>query len=208
MNMVHTCKKHGELGESDVTKERFKWEVKSGEVKEKYRYRCLYCRRDKDRKWKLNNPDKHKASSGRAKKESRRLYREGILNEEPKANVWAREDRMKNREKYLSQEKERRKREGQLRNTKEVCRRLKFDVNHYYEMLKSQEGKCAICRQYETRKSRTEGKTCALTIDHDHVTGQIRELLCHSCNVVVGHCRESIDLLNATISYLKKHKCD
>lgn len=44
----------------------------------------------------------------------------------------------------------------------------------YIEMLKSQGGRCAICRR--------EPAKINLSVDHDHDTGKIRGLLCPPCN--------------------------
>lgn len=200
--IVKICKKHGELTEEQVSKEKNK-NLKNG-----YQLRCQECRRDKDRVYKMNNPDKHKDTANRARDEARRLYREGLTNVRSKADIWAKQDRINNLDKYRENELRRRKREGQLRNIKEVCRRVNAKVDDYYEMLNNQNNKCAICNKEETRKSRTDGKICALTIDHNHSTGNIRELLCHNCNVLVGHSKESIDILERTIEYIKKHNCN
>lgn len=197
--VIKICKKHGELNETQVVKEKNKY-VKAG-----YQLRCHQCRLDKDRGYKLRNPDKHKASAGRARSEARRLYREGLTDIEPKANVWKREDRKKNSEKYLIKENEYRKKQGQLRNTKEVCRRFNIDVSLYYEMLSKQNNVCAICGKQEIRRSRTEGKIRALAIDHCHKTNKIRELLCSNCNNGLGSFLDDIEIMKKAIAYLKKH---
>lgn len=198
--IVKICKKHGELTEEFVAKESNK-NIKLG-----YQLRCLHCRRDKDRKWKLNNPDKHKATANRKRNEDRLLYREGLIDAEPKANILARIDRKENPEKHREWSKINRERQGQTRNTKEVCRRLELDVSEYYKMLEAQNNLCKICGKEETRKSRTKGKVCQLAIDHCHETGKIRALLCHSCNVALGSFKDDIQLLKNAISYLERHK--
>jgi hypothetical protein len=48
-------------------------------------------------------------------------------------------------------------------------------------MLMKQAGACAICR---TTKPDGVG---GFVVDHDHKTGAIRGLLCHSCNLMLGH---------------------
>jgi len=198
--IVKICKKHGELTEDLVSKEKNK------NSKKGYQLRCLQCRRDKDRRWKLNNPDKHRASASRARNEQRKLYREGLTDAEPRVNVLVRIDRKENPDKYKKWSKAIREREGQERNTKEVCRRLKLDVTEYYTMLKEQNNVCKICGKEETRQSRTKGKTCQLAIDHCHKTGKIRALLCHSCNVGIGSFKDNIELLKKAISYLEAHQ--
>ena len=48
-----------------------------------------------------------------------------------------------------------------------------------------------------------EGKLC---IDHDHVTGVIRGVLCHSCNSSIGHFRDNPELLRKAAIYLEERK--
>lgn len=70
-------------------------------------------------------------------------------------------------------------------------------IETYNVMLKSQDSKCAICRQDCVVKSR-------LSIDHNHQTGQVRGLLCSRCNVLIGMAREDISILKSAIDYLIK----
>lgn len=198
--IVKICKIHGNLTEDQVRKE------KNSQMNSGYQLRCLECRRDKDRTYKLNNPDKHRASASRKRDEDRRLYREGLTDVEPRANVLAREDRQRNPEKHQKWAADGRKRAGQYRNTQEVCRRLHTTPEQYYKMMQEQDNKCAICKCEETRKSRTSGKICALAIDHNHETGKIRALLCHSCNTGIGKFKENKELLKAAIEYLGLHE--
>ena len=58
-----------------------------------------------------------------------------------------------------------------------------------------QNGLCLICKD-----------SPATDIDHNHITGKIRGLLCSQCNIGLGHFKvdeKSIELLLAAISYLK-----
>lgn len=68
----------------------------------------------------------------------------------------------------------------------------------YDDLLKYQNGVCAICGQPDKRKM--------LGVDHNHATGKIRGLLCHSCNVFIGHARESSAILEKAITYLSSEK--
>lgn len=74
----------------------------------------------------------------------------------------------------------------------------------YAAMLASQGGVCAICRQPESRKH-PEGVVWVLSVDHDHRTGAIRNLLCGNCNALLGHADDDIALLETCIAYLKRH---
>jgi hypothetical protein len=206
--IVKICKKHGPLTEDQVQKE------KNAQMKSGFQIRCTQCRREKDTKWKLNNLDKHRASASRARNEARRQYREGLTDVEPKANAWIRKDREKNTDKYLQREAKSRAKQGQLRNTMEVCRRREIGVDYYYQLLKEQNNVCKICGLEESRKSRTEGKVCQLAIDHCHICEDnghdgikiIRGLLCHDCNTAIGKFKDNIDLLKSAIQYLESHK--
>jgi Autographiviridae endonuclease VII len=74
--------------------------------------------------------------------------------------------------------------------------------DQYHAILADQEGVCAICGREETFRN-TDGFR-PLSIDHDHVSGKVRGLLCHSCNVAVGHFRDSAAIMQAAILYLQK----
>ena len=54
-------------------------------------------------------------------------------------------------------------------------------VSDYDKMLKHQNYKCKICKKDE--RAMQSNKIKRLSVDHDHNTGKIRGLLCHSCNV-------------------------
>lgn len=58
--------------------------------------------------------------------------------------------------------------------------------------LKKQRGKCAICR-----------KARALDVDHCHVTGVVRGLLCRGCNVGLGMLGDNAAGLRRAIKYLE-----
>ena len=41
-------------------------------------------------------------------------------------------------------------------------------------------------------------------IDHCHLTGQVRGMLCRSCNHMLGHAKDNIETLDAAIRYLEE----
>jgi hypothetical protein len=69
-------------------------------------------------------------------------------------------------------------------------------------MLKEQKGVCAICHQPETAIGRG-GKVVNLGVDHDHVTGQVRHLLCYRCNTSLGLLRENPEIIERMLSYAR-----
>lgn len=71
-------------------------------------------------------------------------------------------------------------------------------------MIEEQDNKCAICGQEETAKNNGIDVN-KLAVDHDHVTGRVRGLLCKACNNGLGHFQDDPELLEAAIRYLKEH---
>ena len=71
---------------------------------------------------------------------------------------------------------------------------LTFD--EYQTKVAAQNGLCAICCRPSVKKR--------LTVDHNHTTEQIRGLLCHRCNLVLGLIEESDTLALALAAYLNK----
>ena len=70
----------------------------------------------------------------------------------------------------------------------------------YEAILKAQDGRCAICGTL-----RSGGIGRHLHIDHDHVTGKVRGLLCNACNKGIGFLGDSPAGLWAAEQYLLKH---
>ena len=64
-----------------------------------------------------------------------------------------------------------------------------------------QGGVCAICKQPE----RTE-RNMLLAVDHDHVTGHFRGLLCSHCNRAIGLLRDSPKIIEAAARYVKENR--
>lgn len=79
-----------------------------------------------------------------------------------------------------------------------LLRAYKLTEEAYDSMLKAQNGACAVCGGINTYKHR-------LYVDHNHATGELRGLLCGHCNFLIGHARESEEIMLKAIAYLKHH---
>lgn len=79
-----------------------------------------------------------------------------------------------------------------------------MSLNDYAEMYRVQDGKCAICNLPETSLDR-HGNVKVLAVDHCHKTGSVRELLCYSCNSMLGQARDNVEVLLAGADYVRKH---
>jgi len=76
-----------------------------------------------------------------------------------------------------------------------------------YEALVSQQNNCcAICKQPEREMDGQHGWPLDLSVDHDHVTGKVRGLLCRQCNIALGRFQESVAVLESAIIYLKTNE--
>ncbi len=76
-------------------------------------------------------------------------------------------------------------------------KRYGITIEDYDRMLVSQGGRCAICRCEPTQIHQKSGKVRDLAVDHDHVTGLVRSLLCTDCNTMLGLAGDLADRLRA-----------
>ena len=84
--------------------------------------------------------------------------------------------------------------EDQLR--RDLKRHFDITLEHYRTLERAQNGLCKICNN-----KCSSGKR--LAVDHNHITGKIRGLLCHNCNTGIGKFKDSENLLQSAINYLK-----
>lgn len=87
-----------------------------------------------------------------------------------------------------------------------------------YDALRAAQGYCCqICGVHEddlkpsgTGRPRSDGTTATessrLVVDHCHRTGQIRGLLCATCNLVIGNAADSPEILLAAAAYLSRRR--
>lgn len=77
-----------------------------------------------------------------------------------------------------------------------IFRNFGISLKDYGKILEKQGGGCKICG---TIVPKGKGR---FSVDHDHATGKIRGLLCHNCNLALGHAKDDIGILAAMIQYL------
>lgn len=80
---------------------------------------------------------------------------------------------------------------------KQTYRRYGLEPEEVEVLGDFQDWCCYICNKDISRR---------FYVDHNHVTGQIRRLLCLNCNVGLGHFRDSIVLLSRAIRYLEEYE--
>lgn len=131
-------------------------------------------KRAAEKAWRLANPERARAIRQRSKA----------------AYVARHPDRHR-----ASQLKQNARRRGQG-PYRHIVERYGISLETYQEMLARQNGLCAICH-----KANPNG--WALAVDHCHVTGKVRALLCMRCNAGIGHFSDDIAQVEKALSYLK-----
>lgn len=131
------------------------------------------------------------------KKAAKRVYQKNYRAEHPE---WV---KASNKKYYAEHSEKEKTRNRQYRaehpvEVKACKRRYRLKRNFgltptdYDQMEREQNGCCKIC-----------GKQVKLHVDHDHVTGTVRGLLCHQCNTVLGLVGESRMTLRKMATYLQ-----
>lgn len=82
--------------------------------------------------------------------------------------------------------------------------RYNLTVQAYNSLLEAQGGVCAICMGSETR-AHPNGTVHLLSVDHDHLTGMVRGLLCGSCNRGLGMLKDSVFIVRSAANYLEAY---
>lgn len=81
-----------------------------------------------------------------------------------------------------------------IRRAALLKRNYGLTLQSYAEMLEQQNGSCVLCH-------RKPGKR-PLHVDHNHLTGKVRGLLCHQCNWYLGIIEADEMILNRITEYL------
>ncbi len=155
----------------------------------------------KQRDWRAKNPGKAKAAQERCRNDPGRREQARL-----KTVRW-REAHPTHGAEYRAANRERLRRrniEWRMANVKTVRHstlRKKYGVTKeaFDSLLARQDGRCAICNVQIEDDARTH-------VDHDHVTSLVRGLLCRSCNLGLGHFKDSEERLALAIEYLRRSR--
>lgn len=91
-------------------------------------------------------------------------------------------------------------------NLRYNLRQYGITPDEYRARLLAQDGECAVCG---AEPDAGGVKAAArLHVDHDHVTGRLRDLLCVRCNQGVGYFRDDPTLLRAMAEYIERHRSE
>lgn len=81
-----------------------------------------------------------------------------------------------------------------------LLKRYNLSKEAFEKLLEDQNFTCAICLKVPLEM---ENGYC---VDHDHISGEVRGILCQQCNSGLGMFKDNTDFLFNAILYLKKDK--
>ena len=87
----------------------------------------------------------------------------------------------------------------ELRRRAKLKAKYGMSVEEYQELFNAQQGVCAICDKFSDK---------ALVVDHCHITGIIRGLLCVKCNTALGMFEDNLELLHSAVAYMEEDEHD
>ena len=97
------------------------------------------------------------------------------------------------------------------RKAYELKYRYGLEWDAYLQLVASSDGKCMLCGDpFVVFKAGSTSKTgrnrTSMHIDHDHITGKIRGLLCGPCNTGLGHFQDNPERLYAAATWIEAHR--
>lgn len=75
-----------------------------------------------------------------------------------------------------------------------ISRKYGLSQSAWEDLFDGQGSCCAMCGEGED-----------FVVDHHHISGMIRGILCRKCNTMLGMARDNPAFLAAGIEYLEKH---
>ena len=104
--------------------------------------------------------------------------------------------RKKYQDKYYKEYYRRNNEKKRLQTRKyRLKRNFGITLEEYNKIFDAQGGKCAVCKEYQ------QGKM--LAVDHNHITGKNRGLLCQLCNTALGSLKDSQEIIKSLLVYVE-----
>lgn len=74
----------------------------------------------------------------------------------------------------------------------------------YRVMFNQQCGACASCRKPAVLHRAKKSRELVLVVDHDHITGRVRGLLCNNCNMALGLMGDNSEGVRRMLHYIER----
>lgn len=156
---------------------------------------CCKCKQEKETK-DFTKDKSTKSGYTYDCKECRKVKDTNWRNQNPDKIKKKNDERKDERKEFYSSERG-------IKSSRKTHLKVKYGLElEVYEKMYSEQNKlCLICQQPEPCSRNT-----FLAVDHCHETNKIRGLLCSNCNRGLGLFKDSVEILQNAINYLKKHK--
>lgn len=149
---------------------------------------CNTCNKIKQQEWYIKNKDKARQTAVKSYHNNKeQIQKRRKQHRENNLELY----REKSRAKYNPHK-------SKLRSWKKAGIK-NMSHERYQLLLTQQEHSCAICKTHQSKLKRV------LNVDHDHVTGEVRGLLCDACNRALGYFKDSVQILKTAQDYLCNH---
>ena len=79
-----------------------------------------------------------------------------------------------------------------------LWRKYGMGVDGYHSLVERFGERCHCCRNIIAPRGQF------VHVDHDHETGRVRGLVCHSCNMMIGYAKDSQKVLSCGVAYLDR----
>lgn len=142
----------------------------------------------KSQKWVLRNPEKRKIVNKNT--HAKKPYGSWTNEQKEKAYMSTQKYREENREKVNERARLDNRNSG-LKRTYGITR------EEFLQIKELQNNRCAICFTDNNGKR-------DFHLDHNHTTKKVRGILCHNCNMLLGHAKENLEILDKAKDYLIK----
>lgn len=93
-------------------------------------------------------------------------------------------------------------RDAQAFAIRHLRRTYGIDPETFAKMLEAQGGLCATCSKPMKKGLGPLGPQ----VDHCHITGHVRGILCNGCNRALGYARDDPTVLRAMADYIERHR--
>lgn len=141
--------------------------------------------RTRSRKWSAGNPEQ--------KVETQRKYRAQTIEER---RAYMRDRYKAKRDELIAKSRLRRLEKPQVERDWYLRTEYGITLVQYERLFEKQSGGCAICGRNQKR----------LCVDHDHISGRVRGLLCNSCNNGLGRFKDNPKSLRKAADYLESEE--
>lgn len=79
----------------------------------------------------------------------------------------------------------------ECRRNSKIKKLYNLFIDEYKILYSSQNGRCGICKVEQD-----------IHVDHCHVSGDVRGLLCSKCNMAIGLFKDDVSLMSEAIKYI------